>query len=102
VTFSVRFTQHAESDLVRLYEFILQRDENDWALAERALEAIKHAIRGLELSPFSYRKAAADNPFIRELVIPFGASGYVALFEIEDQQTVTVLALRHQLEDDYY
>lgn len=102
MTFSVRFTQHAESDLVRLYEFILQRDENDWALAERALEAIKHAIRGLELSPFSYRKAAADNPFIRELIIPFGASGYVALFEIEDKQTVTVLALRHQLEDDYY
>jgi plasmid stabilization system protein ParE len=102
VSFSVRFTHHAESDLVRLYDFILQRDENDWALAERALEAIKHAIRGLELSPFSYRKAAADNPFIRELVIPFGASGYVALFEIEDEQTVTVLALRHQLEDDYY
>jgi plasmid stabilization system protein ParE len=102
VTFSVRFTQHAESDLVRLYEFILQRDENDWALAERALEAIKHAIRDLELSPFSYRKATADNPFIRELVIPFGASGYVALFDIEDKQTVTVLALRHQLEDDYY
>lgn len=102
MSFSVRFTHHAESDLVRLYDFILQRDENDWALAERALEAIKHAIRGLELSPFSYRKAAADNPFIRELVIPFGASGYVALFEIEDEQTVTVLALRHQLEDDYY
>jgi plasmid stabilization system protein ParE len=102
VTFSVRFTQHAESDLVRLYEFILQRDENDWALAEQALNAIKHAIRGLELSPFSYRKAAADNPFIRELIIPCGASGYVALFEIEDGQTVTVLALRHQLEDDYY
>ena len=102
MTFSVRFTQLAESDLVRLYEFILQRDENDWALAERALDAIKHAIRGLELSPFSYRKAAADNPFIRELIIPFGASGYVALFEIKAGQTVTVLALRHQLEDDYY
>jgi hypothetical protein len=57
---------------------------------------------GVELSPFSCRKAAADNPFIRELIIPFGASGYVALFEIEDGQTVTVLALRHQLEDDYY
>jgi hypothetical protein len=31
-----------------------------------------------------------------------GASGYVASFDIEDEQTVTVLALRHQLEDDYY
>lgn len=102
MTFAVRFTPHAESDLVRLYEFILERDDNDWALAERALEAIRHAIRGLELSPFSYRKAAAANPFLRELVIPFGASGYVALFEIDNAQTVTVPAVRHQLEDDYH
>jgi hypothetical protein len=26
----------------------------------------------------------------------------VALFEIDDQQTVTVLAVRHQREDDYH
>jgi hypothetical protein len=36
------------------------------------------------------------------LVIPFGAAGYVALFEIDDAQTVTVLALRHQRESDYH
>jgi ParE toxin of type II toxin-antitoxin system, parDE len=30
------------------------------------------------------------------------ADGYVALFEIEDASTVTVLAVRHQLEDDYH
>jgi plasmid stabilization system protein ParE len=102
VTFSVRFTPHAEDDLVRLYEYILERDETDWPLAERALEAITHAIHGLERSPFSYRKAAADNPFLRELVIPFGAAGYVALFEIDDAQTVTILAVRHQREDDFY
>lgn len=102
MTFSVRFTPHAQSDLDRLYEFVLEREENDWVLAERALDAIRHAIRGLELSPFSYRKAAAGNPFLRELVIPFGASGYVALFEIDNDQTVTVLAVRHQREDDYH
>ena len=28
------------------------------------------------------------------------ASGYVALFEIEDSRTVTILAVRHQREDD--
>lgn len=102
MSFSVRFTPHAESDLARLYEFILKRDDNDWTQAERALEAIRHAIRGLELSPFSYREASAANPFLRELVIPFGASGYVALFEIDNDQTVTILAVRHRLEDDYY
>lgn len=101
MTYSVRFTQHAEADLVRLYQFVLSRDESDWQLAERALEAIRNAIRSLEISPFSYRKASADNPFLRELIIPFGSSGYVALFEIDDSETVTILAVRHQREDDY-
>jgi mRNA-degrading endonuclease RelE of RelBE toxin-antitoxin system len=35
-------------------------------------------------------------------VISFGASGYVALFEIDDATTVTVLAVRHQREEDYH
>lgn len=102
MSFRVRFTEEAEDDLVRLYEFILNRDDTDWAVAERALEAIKHAIRSLEQSPFSYRKADAGNPFLRELVIPFGASGYVALFEIDSESSVTILAVRHQREDDYH
>lgn len=102
MSYQVRFTEEAEADLVRLYEFILEKDQSDWSLATRALEAIKNGIRGLELSPFSYRKATQDNPFLRELIIPFGASGYVALFEIDNDQTVTILAVRHQLEDDYH
>jgi len=39
---------------------------------------------------------------LRELIISFGANGYVALFEIEDSQTVTVLAIRHQREEDFF
>jgi ParE toxin of type II toxin-antitoxin system, parDE len=38
---------------------------------------------------------------VRELVIPFGHDGYVALFEIMDDRTVVVAAVRHQREDDY-
>ena len=102
MSFTVRFTEEAEEDLVRLYEFILNRDETDWAVAERALDAIKLGIRSLEHSPFSYRKADPGNPFLRELVIQFGASGYVALFEIDNESSVTVLAVRHQREDDYH
>ena len=101
-TFQVRFTEAAENDLIQLYEFILARSETDWTLAERGLEAIRNAIQSLECSPFSFRKAATGNPFLRELVIPFGASGYVALFEIDNDQTVSILALRHQREDDYH
>lgn len=35
-------------------------------------------------------------------MISFGATGYVALYEIEDASHVMVLAVRHQLEDDYH
>jgi hypothetical protein len=45
---------------------------------------------------------AAASAFLRELLIPFGHSGYVALFEIDDAKTVTILAVRHQLENDYH
>ena len=106
MNFKVRFTEEAASDLVRLYEFILEREQQDpgsaLVLAEQALQAITEGISSLANSPFSYRKATTDNPFLRELVIPFGSTGYVALFEISDGKTVTILAVRHQREDDYY
>ena len=102
MSYRVRFTEEAENDLIRLYEFVLARNESDWNLAERALSAIRNAVRSLELSPFSFRKAIPNNPFLREIVIPFGASGYVALFEIDTEETVTILAIRHQREDDYH
>ena len=65
------------------------------------LAAIRTGIELLGLSPFSCRKAVADDPLLRELVIPFGAAGYVALCEIEGPSTITTLAVRHQREDDY-
>ncbi|MFO7812203.1 MAG: type II toxin-antitoxin system RelE/ParE family toxin [Pelovirga sp.] len=39
---------------------------------------------------------------LRELIISFGARGYVALFEIEDNKTITILAVRHQREEDFH
>ena len=99
--FKVRFTPEAEVDLLRLFDFLL---EQDVAAAEKAREAITKAIELLEVFPFSCRKALGGdgNPFLRELIIPFGSSGYVALFEIENRDTVTLPAVRHQREEDYY
>ena len=102
MTFKVRFTLEAQADLDRLYDFLLVRDSGDVTEAERALEALRHAITLLETSPFSCRKAAPGNAFLRELIIAFGATGFVALFEIDDDTSVTVLAVRHQREDDYH
>jgi len=99
--FRVRFTPEAEADLLRLFDFLL---EQDVAAAENAREAITKAIELLELFRFSCRKALGGdgNPFLRELITPFGSSGYVALFEIENRDTVTLLAVRHQREEDYH
>ncbi|MGE3854741.1 MAG: type II toxin-antitoxin system RelE/ParE family toxin [Planctomycetota bacterium] len=103
MSFVVRYSQSARDDLARLYEYLLDRatTAEDLDLAERALAAITGAVESLTRSPFIYRKAD-DDPFLRELLVPFGSSGYVALFEIEDATTVTILAVRHQLEDDYH
>ena len=97
--YRVRLTPEAEEDLLRLYDFLLARDIG---AAGRALRAIEEAFRLLSFSPFSCRKAVRANPLLRELVIPFGSAGYVALFEIDARHTVTVLAVRHQREDDYH
>lgn len=100
MSFDVRFTPDAEEDLQRLSEFLLGRD--DWA-PELAVQAIVKSLDFLRHSPFSCRKSRlAGHPRIRELVITFGRAGYVALFEIDDASTVTVAALRHQREDDFY
>lgn len=99
MTYQVRYTPAANNDLQRLFDFLLQQD---LPTARRALAAIRKSMELLESFPFTCRKAQADNPFLRELVISLGSSGYVALFEIENDTLVTVLAVRHQRESDYH
>ena len=105
MTFSVRLSRGASDDLERLYDFLLERElassTADWDAPERALGAIREGLALLERFPFTCRKAQTS-PFLRELVIPFGRTGYVVLFEVVDHQLVEVAAVRHQREDDYH
>ena len=105
MTFKVRLTRDAEADLDSLFDHFLERELNraggDLALPGQAIAALRSGLATLKTSPFTCRKAG-QSPFLRELIIPFGRSGYVALFEIEDDRQVAVLALRHQREDDYH
>lgn len=91
--------------MVRLFEFILERElsreAGDLALADQAMAALRAGVATLKSSPFTCRKAGRS-PFLRELVVSFGRTGYVVLFEIEDEANVSVLAVRHQREDDYH
>ncbi|CAD0347176.1 type II toxin-antitoxin system RelE/ParE family toxin [Xanthomonas hortorum] len=99
--FTIRFTEEARDDLARLYDWLLQRVDGDFAIAERALQAIRESIAALKVAPLSCRKVRQGDPFQRELVIGFGPSGYALLFEVQDKQMVLALAVRHQREDDW-
>jgi plasmid stabilization system protein ParE len=105
MSFRVRLTRDAEQDLERLFDFVLERElsrtAGDMELADQALTAIRAGVATLKTSPFTCRKAG-NSPFLRELIIRFGGSGYVALFEVVDSKEVVVSAVRHQLEADYH
>lgn len=105
MSFTVLFSPEAEEDLQRLFDHALEREltssTGDLDTPMRAIEAIKQACDFLKRSPFTCRKAGASS-FVRELIIPFGADGYVALFEVVDASTVLIGAVRHQRESDYH
>lgn len=101
--YRVRVLPDAEAQLERLFDHVLERElaasAGNPQLAFDALHALRVSFESLGLAPFSCRKAGAD-PFWRELIIPFGHAGYVALFEIRGDE-VLVAKVRHQREDDY-
>ena len=105
MTFRIRLTRDAEADLDRLFDVLVERelarDSGNLDLPDQAIAALRAGIATLRSSPFTCRKAG-NSPFLRELVIAFELSGYVALFEIEDESTVAVVAVRQQREDDYH
>lgn len=99
MSFQLRVSEAAQRDLEGLFEFLAV---NDFQAAVRARAAIEKAYDFAESMPFACRKADQLNPFLRELVIPFGAAGYVALFEVENNEQITILAVRDQREEDFH
>ncbi|MBW9053767.1 type II toxin-antitoxin system RelE/ParE family toxin [Rhizobium mesosinicum] len=99
MTFELKYTRTFYEDLERLSEFLI---EHDPTLAERAISGIQKALMILQDFPLMARRASADDPLLRELVVPFGSVGYVILFKVTDEATVIVLAIRHQREEDYH
>lgn len=67
----------------------------------RAGLAIERQLRLLETEP-DIGRPLEENPDIRELIIVFGDSGYVAFYHHDGQSdSVYVLAFRHQKEAGY-
>lgn len=102
--FTVTLLEEAVEDLKRLEDFAIERElaseAPDWTTPQRALDSISEGMRLLAWSPYSCRKAELGNGRSRELIVPFGATGYVVLFEVVGEDVV-VGAVRHQREEDY-
>lgn len=102
--YTVRLLHEAVADLRRLEDFAIERElaseTPDWTTPQRALDALREGVRVLSWSAYSCRRAELGNGRSRELIIPFGGSGYIVLFEIIDDD-VLVGVVRHQREEDY-
>ncbi len=80
----------AVQDLQRLREFIYSHNKE---AAGRAVTIIKGSVK--MLSRYEYvGKPAEGLPGYYDLVIPFGASGYVLRYRVE-QRTILIVALKH-------
>jgi plasmid stabilization system protein ParE len=89
----VTLSERAFDDLERVLDFL---DDTDPRSASAAVEVILDAFSILKRHPFVGRPVEGQ---LRELVISFGASGYVALYRVRlHLDRVEILALRHQRE----
>jgi plasmid stabilization system protein ParE len=92
VVYSARALEHLE----RAFEFVAQ---NDPSTALDTATAIRSAVSALAAHPLIGRRVERE---VRELVISFGKSGYVAVYRfIPHLDLVRVLATRHQRELGY-
>ena len=92
----VVYSRHAFADLERLADFLI-KDAPQAAVT--AIDVIRDGIDILERHPFVGRPCEEG---LRELLISYGKSGYVALYSYEQSQDVAlVLAIRHQREAGY-
>lgn len=99
--FGITFSAEAKADMQRLYDFLADIDPD---LAERALKILDEGWEALSKFPHTCRKAQGGDlgPAWREMLITFGSSGYIALFQITSDKSLTVTAVRHQRESDYH
>jgi len=92
----VVYSRNAIANLERAFDFLAT---NDPEVAVAAAQSIQSAIEALVQHPLIGRSVAGS---LRELVISFGRTGYVALYRfVPARDQIRVLALRHQRELDY-
>lgn len=99
--YQVEVSDAAQADMERLHDFL---SDFDMRLADKAIGEILKGYEFLKIFPQSCRLASFNVPgsSYRELIVNFGKSGYLVLFEINNEETLTIIAVRHQRESDYH
>ena len=93
----VDYSADARADLIRLVEFLLHAGADH---PERMVDDVTHAIEALMRHPKIGRPLDSG---LRELVISYGATGYLALYDYSPvYDDVLILRIRHQREEDYH
>ncbi|MGH8719231.1 MAG: type II toxin-antitoxin system RelE/ParE family toxin [Burkholderiales bacterium] len=92
----VVYSANALGDLERAFEFLAEHDPQ---AAGKAVASIRDAVETLARHPLIGRRVEGE---LRELVISYGKTGYIALYRfLPAQDQVRILAIRHQRELDY-
>jgi len=90
------YSARALADLDRLFDFLVAENPN---AAAAAAAVIVDAVTILERHPYIGRPVRGR---LRELVISYGRTGYVALYRVAARgDRVEILAIRHQREAGY-
>ena len=88
----------ALQDARHIYRFLFEKNP---IAANEAVSVIRNAVKIIAQHPEIGRPAKEMEAEFREWPIPFGGSGYLALYRF-DGDTAVILALRHQKEAGYY
>jgi len=91
------WSPEALSDVQRLYRFLAEKNPD---AARRAANAIRAGMQIIADHPDAGRPVDDMDPEFQEWPISFGASGYVALYRLQ-QDVALVVAVRHQKEVGY-
>ena len=92
----IEWLETAIIDLQRLRDFILPHNQE---ASQRAFKVIRAAVAPLETNP-RIGKPVEDLPDYHDLIIPFGASGYVLRYRIQGD-TIFIIAVKHGKEAEF-
>ncbi|MDP2259653.1 MAG: type II toxin-antitoxin system RelE/ParE family toxin [Caulobacter sp.] len=88
--FHIEVLDAVKDDFSRLSAFL-----GDSPAGDRFADVLEEAVLSLSEMPHRGRPVGGD---VRELIIPFGAGGYIIRYRVRDQ-TVVIARIFHSLED---